>query len=157
MDVNGFKGPNSEARNGKQYDIRSFKVARFSKGCAGIDVPNIGCVYQLPSFSPLDTTKEENKKYDSRHAISDNYWAGAKKACYDIGMSLPDRSKLGSLAEKTKAEKEQLGLPTSGLFWSSSEYSDDFPGIALYIDIDDGNVGPGGKNWSEIKVLCVGD
>ena len=163
MDVNGFKGPNSEARNGKQYDIRSFKVAKFSKGCAGKDINGIGCVYQLPSFSPIKGGSDEMKKWDPKVANSnwvkniDNYWAGAKKACDDIGMSLPDRSKLGSLAEKTKAEKEQLGLPTSGLFWSSSEYSDDFPGIALYIDIDDGNVGPGGKNWSEIKVLCVGD
>ena len=48
MDVNGFKGPNSEARNGKQYDIRSFKVAKFSTGCAGIYIDGIGCVFQFP-------------------------------------------------------------------------------------------------------------
>ena len=33
-----LKVPNSEARNGKQYDIRSFKVAKFSKGCAGNEI-----------------------------------------------------------------------------------------------------------------------
>ena len=154
MDVNGFKGPNSEARNGKQYDIRSFKVAKFSKGCAGVEVPNIGCVYQLPSYSPLDTRKDENKKYDSKYAISDNYWAGAKKACDDIGMSLPDKSKLLSLGKKTKAEKEQLGLPTSGWFWSSSE--GDALG-AYYVSFGNGYTSYDYKNRSRYKVLCVGD
>ena len=160
MDVNGFKGPNSEARNGKQYDIRSFKVARFSKGCAGVDVSNIGCVYQLPSYSPIEVDSDEMKKWDPRWAneISgryyDNYWAGAKKACYDIGMRLPDDSKLESLAKKTTAEKEQLGLPTSGWFWSSSEIG--------AVDVQSSNFDNGGlnfisKNDSSIKVLCVGD
>ena len=160
MDVNGFKGPNSEARNGKQYDIRSFKVARFSKGCAGNDINGIGCVYRLPSYSPIkagtDDMKKWDPKYDAAGRTKDNYWAGAKKACDDIGMSLPDKSKLLSLYKDGKKDSS-LGLPTSGWFWSSSEYSDDFPGIALYIDIDDGGRGAGGKNWSYIKVLCVGD
>ena len=44
------------------------------------------------------------------YASDDNYWAGAKKACDDIGMSLSDTSKLKSLAKKTTAEKEQLCL-----------------------------------------------
>ena len=163
MDVNGFKGPNSEARNGKQYDIRSFKVARFSKGCAGVEVPNVGCVYQLPSFSPIKAGSEEMKKWDPGWKQEgkwwsgyDNYWAGAKKACDDIGMSLPDKSKLKSLAKKTTAEKEQLGLPTSGWFWSSSE-SDvvtacgvDFYWVSTGMDCDN-------KHRSGHKVLCVGD
>ena len=129
MDVNGFKGPNSEARNGKQYDIRSFKVAKFSKGCAGNDINGIGCVYQLPSFSPIKAGSEEMKKWDpnwtaekvgSYNASSDNYWAGAKKACDDIGMSLPDKSKLESIY-KAGQKDSSLGLPTSGWVWSSSE------------------------------------
>ena len=161
MDVNGFKGPNSEARNGKQYDIRSFKVAKFSKGCAGIDVPNIGCVYQLPSFSPIKAGSEEMDKWDPNWttekvgdwASKDNRWAGAKKACDDIGMSLPDKSKLKSLAWKTDAEKEQLGLPTGDWFWSSSE-SNANNAYSVYI-------GSGATldfyKTTLIKVLCVGD
>ncbi|MEE0495758.1 MAG: hypothetical protein UDK34_04490 [Cyanobacteriota bacterium] len=47
---------------------------------------------------------------NSGYASRDNYWAGAKKACDDIGMSLSDTSKLKSLAKKTTAEKEQLCL-----------------------------------------------
>ena len=160
MDVNGFKGPNSEARNGKQYDIRSFKVARFSTGCAGVDVDGIGCVYQLPSYSPIKAGSEEMDKYDpkwkySSYSDQDNYWAGAKKACDDIGMSLPDISKLESLTKKTTAEKEQLGLPTSGEFWSSEEYN---YSIAYIVFFDNGyGYGNRFKYYSDFKVLCVGD
>ena len=84
----------------------------------------------------------------------DNYWAGAKKACDDIGMSLPDRSKLESLAKKTTAEKEQLGLPTSRWFWSSSE---NLAGDAYFVRFSNGDPGTSLKRDSSIRVLCVGD
>ena len=158
MDVNGFKGPNSEARNGKQYDIRSFKVAKFSKGCAGNDINGIGCVYQLPSWSPIKAGSDEMDKWDPKWNTTnwkdeDNYWAGAKKACDELGMSLPDKSKLQSLYQAAQKDPS-LGLPTSGWVWSSSEngatnaygvyfgsgYTDD------YYKVSSGN-----------EVLCVGD
>ena len=161
MDVNGFKGPNSEARNGKQYDIRSFKVAKFSKGCAGNEIKGIGCVYQLPSYSPIKGGSEEMKKWDPNWttekvgswASTDNYWAGAKKACDDIGMSLPDKSKLESIHEAGKKDSS-LGLPTSGWFWSSSE---DGAGLAYHVHFDDGGPGYVAKYNSSYRVLCVGD
>ena len=159
MDVNGFKGPNSEARNGKQYDIRSFKVARFSKGCAGNDISGFGCVYQLPSYSPIEPETEDMDKWDpswnkSRYSDLDNKWAGAKKACDDIGMSLPDKSKLLSLYEAGKKDSS-LGLPTDGLFWSSSENSD----YSAY-GVNFGNNGETSSNFKGTpgkRVLCVGD
>ena len=162
MDVNGFKGPNSEARNGKQYDIRSFKVAKFSTGCPGKDVDGIGCVYVLPSYSPIKAGSEEMKKWDPNwteekvgYFVShDNYWAGAKKACDDIGMSLPDKSKLRSLGKKTDVEKEQLGLPTDGWFWSSSE---GYAYSAYFVYIISGNMRNDRKYYIGGKVLCVGD
>ena len=161
MDVNGFKGPNSEARNGKQYDVRSFKVAKFSKGCAGNEIKGIGCVYQLPSYSPIKGGSEEMKKWDPNWttekvgswASTDNYWAGAKKACDDIGMSLPDKSKLESIHEAGKKDSS-LGLPTSGWFWSSSE---DGAGLAYHVHFDDGGPGYVAKYNSSYRVLCVGD
>ena len=162
MDVNGFKGPNSEARNGKQYDIRSFKVARFSKGCAGVEVPNIGCVYVLPSYSPIEPGTEDMKKWDPKWAAAGykwkNHWAGAKKACDDIGMSLPDYSKLYRLSEACRKDSS-LGLPTTDdWFWSSEEYDGGRPGgLALYHGIGVSDGGAAGKHWSSIKVLCVGD
>ena len=158
MDVNGFKGPNSEARNGKQYDIRSFKVAKFSKDCAGNDISGFGCVYPLPSFSPIKAGSDEMKKWDPKYDAAgypyDNYWAGAKKACEEQGMSLPDKSKLQSLAKKTTAEKEQLGLPTSGWFWSSSEY-DAYGAYGVTFAL--GRTGRLTKDDSSGRVLCVGD
>ena len=159
MDVNGFKGPNSEARNGKQYDIRSFKVAKFSKGCAGNTIDGIGCVYQLPSYSPIKAGAPEMDKWDPKWNTTsskgkDNYWAGAKKACDDIGMSLPDKSKLYRLYLARK--DSSLGIPTSGIFWSSSEstavtaYDVAFGAGAGYAYGDT-------KNFSINEVLCVGD
>ena len=161
MDVNGFKGPNSEARNGKQYDIRSFKVAKFSKGCAGNDINGFGCVYQLPSYSPIKWDDPELTKYDPgwKHegewwSGSDNYWAGAKKACDDIGMSLPDLSKLRSIYQAANKDSS-LGLPTDGMFWSSSGAG--HVRYAYGVDFSNSGTGHQTKNTSYNKVLCVGD
>ncbi|MBD8963567.1 hypothetical protein EGQ77_03085, partial [bacterium] len=157
MDVNGFKGPNSEARNGKQYDIRSFKVAKFSKGCAGNEIKWLGCVSQLPSYSPIKAGTEDMKKYDPKYDAAgytyDNYWAGAKKACEEQGMSLPDKSKLLSLAKLPTAEKERLGLPTFGGFWSSSESN----ALTVYIVSFGGSTYYDDKRNNNHNVLCVGD
>ena len=157
MDVNGFKGPNSEARNGKQYDIRSFKVAKFSKGCAGNDINGFGCVYQLPAYSPIKGGSEEMDKWDPRWNAAgygdDNYWAGAKKACDELGMSLPNISKLQSIYQAGKKDPS-LGLPTSGYFWSSSEY---YTSGAYGVYFDNGRTYYIFNSDSYVKVLCVGD
>ena len=84
----------------------------------------------------------------------DNYWAGAKKACDELGMSLPELSKLESLAKKTTAEKEQLGLPAGGWFWSSEE---DDAYSAYYVYFSGGRTYDDTKDNSTAKVLCVGD
>ena len=158
MDVNGFKGPNSEARNGKQYDIRSFKVAKFSKGCAGNTIDGIGCVYVPPSFSPIKAGSEEMDKWDPKWNTTDwkgydNYWAGAKKACAELGMSLPDKSKLQSIYQARKKDSS-LGLPTSGWFWSSSETR---AAYAYTVYFANGGTDYDSKNYSDGRVLCVGD
>ena len=157
MDVNGFKGPNSEARNGKQYDIRSFKVAKFSKGCAGVDVDGIGCVYQLRSYySPIKAGSEEMDKWDPKWKNSefsdlDNYWAGAKKACDELGMSLPDKSKLKSIYQV--ANKDSSLVLSTDYFWSSLENgASSAYGVNFYngLAYDNAKYYVGG-------VLCVGD
>ena len=158
MDVNGFKGPNSEARNGKQYDIRSFKVAKFSKGCAGKDINGIGCVYQLPSYSPIKAGTEDMKKYDPKYDAvgytDDNYWAGAKKACDELGMSLPDPSKLYRLYQAAKKDSSFLGFPAYVWFWTSEEGRD---GFAFDMYFNEGRMYHGLKSGSSSKALCVGD
>ena len=100
--------------------------------------------------------KKWDPKYVSAGWTDDNYWAGAKKACDDIGMSLPDKSKLESLANKTTAEKEQLGLPTCfcWYFWSSSEL---YANGAYEVSLGNGDTRNAGKYFSGTRVLCVGD
>ena len=133
MNVNSFKGPNSEARNGKQYDIRSFKVARFSDGCPGKKVDGFGCIYELPTYEPIKAGSEEMKTWDPKWNSDscnywgplcktlDNYWAGAKKACDDIGMALPDEATLIKINEKHKNDPN-FGIPkTGGWYWASQE------------------------------------
>ena len=158
MDVNGFKGPNSEAQNGKQYDVRSFKVARFSDGCLGKKINGVGCIQVLSSYSPIKAGSEEMDKYDPKwnateYANRDNYWAGAKKSCDDMGMSLPDKSKLQSLYAQRKKDPS-LGLPTSGWFWSSAE-RDVNDAYGLYFD--NGLTHYTFKGGLTSRVLCVGD
>ena len=156
MDVNGFKGPNSEARNGKQYDIRSFKVARFSKECAGDRVSGIGCTYQLPTYTPIKEDSEEMIKLDPswiKYNKGDSYWAGAKKACNEIGMSLPDKSKLESIYQASKKEPN-LELPKSGKYWTLSQSNNC---CSYDVNFGDGKTYTSGKNASHLKVLCVSD
>ena len=69
-------------------------------------------------------------------------------------MSLPDKSKLESLAKKTTAEKVHLGLPTSGNFWSFSESG---ALSAYYVDFNGGYTHYNGKDGNYYRVLCVGD
>ena len=83
----------------------------------------------------------------------DNYWAGAKKACDDIGMSLPDKSKLESLYQASQKDSS-LGLPTSGWFWSSSEK---YAKEAYNMLFDNGYTEFIYKHYSGYRVLCVGD
>ena len=159
MDVNGFKGPNSEARNGKQYDIRSFKVAKFSKGCAGKDIDGIGCVYVPPSYSPIKAGSEEMDKWDpnwkkSGYSDHDNYWAGAKKACEELGMSLPEGSKLYRLYQAAKKDSSFLGFPAYVWYWTSAEGRD---GYAFVMYFNEGRTYHDYKGNNNYKVLCVGD
>ena len=97
--------------------------------------------------------KKYDPKYDAAGYTDDNYWAGAKKACDDMGMSLPDKSKLQSIY-KAGQKDSSLGLQNSGHFWSSSEYN---AGNAYLVDFFGGGSGYNGKPYNYYMVLCVGD
>ena len=153
MDVNGKNGPNSETRDNKYYDIRSFRAARFSKGCAGIDIPGIGCVVNLGrSYECLAAGTPERAQWDPRYASSEpSCWGGAKKACADIGMSLPNQATLLSIAAQRSNYKDKL--PQSGYFWSSSE------GNTIHAYFVNFSSGTTLNNFKECQddVLCLGD
>lgn len=140
MDVNGKKGPNSETRDNKMKDIRSFKVARFSKGCTGVDVAGIGCVVNLGT---------------SYECLQGNCMKGAEKACNAIGLTLPNINTLINIAKK---KSEYPNLPQSGTFWSSS-YSYDF-GYGYGHFVNFGSDEPYALTHPQIVfngALCVGD
>ena len=93
----------------------------------------------------------------TKYADRDNYWAGAKKACDELGMSLPDTSKFYSLTKKTKAEKEQLGLLTNVSYWTSSEDGNHSARIWIFFPPMFGGSDYGGDKEQNHSVLCVGD
>lgn len=156
MDTNGFQGPNSETREGKYKDIRSFKVAAFSEGCPGEEFDGIGCLYMLPSYGPIDTTLSENRKYDSFQATT-NYWAGARKGCQDIGMDLPSRGVAESIITKSKKDSKLYSMikPGGGCIWSSTVW-DNGAGTKSP-SVTSGQLCNGYKTQNQHKALCIGD
>ncbi len=98
VDVNGKKGPNKVTQ-----DIALVGQIALSN----CDNP-IGDMCFSTDFFPeaLDTTLEENQQYDPNYAVTDNYWAGAKKACSDMQMSLPTRAQLAQLASNLYVDRQ---------------------------------------------------
>ena len=142
MDVNGAKGPNSETIDNKMKDIRSFKVARFSRCDAKIS--GIGCVVSLgTSYSP------------NRYG---NYWKGAIQACLDIGMILPDSSTLGTILDERQSYPE---LPQSVFFLSSTLPSGHYyppvgPLYHVVHDNDNYHAILDGDSYTPKNVICIG-
>ena len=131
VDVNGAKKPNSETINERIHDIRNLNGATFSKKCGGIEIGDT-CYTPIDSYSALDCSKKgvvnndystgtlnkpENATYcGSASFYANDMWAGAKKACENIGAQLPDKSQLISIC---KSHKNSLNI-TSDYYWSSS-------------------------------------
>jgi len=160
MDVNGFRGPNSETRNGKLYDIRSYSVARFSKGAScptgEISVGLATYCNLVTSYSPVDCssngagTSDYTKYCGTPSGYSNDYWAGARKACDQIGMTLPDKTKLREI-RATAVANTSSGLPTTGGFWSSTEYGNQ---SAYRVTFNDGETYGSRKNFN-LAALCI--
>ena len=86
----------------------------------------------------------------SSSAYSCDYWAGAKKKCESLGMTLPDFGTLKNIA----AQKASIpNLPQSGWFWSSSDYT---LLTAWGINFSNGNNGYYIKG-TQGGVFCVGN
>ena len=90
VDVNGKKGPN---RVGDDIALKG------QISLSNCDNP-IGDMCFSTDFAPtaIDTTLDENELYDG-YPTTNNYWAGAKKACSDMGLSLPTNAQLTQLAQ----------------------------------------------------------
>lgn len=128
MDVNGNAGPNAENDlDGNYYDIRSFKKATFTThSCADGVVFEKMCIVDLGmNYDPVDCTNSENAKYCAGSGSFVNYWAGGKKACMDIGMTLPTRDEALSLYHTGKSStfvNENIGEYMSATQGIGAEY-----------------------------------
>ena len=94
-DVDGFKNPNTQ-----QKDLRGLNVISLGSNCA-IELSD-GTCFTAP-FIPTPLTLAECEAQKGELGISEcydgsDYWAGAVKACKDMGSSLPSQEQLDQLA-----------------------------------------------------------
>lgn len=124
MDVNGIGKPNREkdSATNKEYDIRSFNGASFSKA---MECGNAGCIILVGgSYDPVDCTNSANSEICGPHpsGYSSDLWAGAKAKCNSYtGFHLPTLSELLTIQGK-KSQYPSLASNT-GWFWSADEES----------------------------------
>ena len=172
-DVNGKKGPNSETRDNKYYDIRQFKIAQFttpessapicesgSQGC--LKIAGTGSTWSPVNCSSSASGTDDYANYcgPTPSGSSTDYWAGAKKLCAEAGMTLPTISQLTDEIYPNRANYTQLTAYQSyGWFWASEEYQSGPQSIAQGADFGIGNGKPNaaGKSNPGVNsvVLCV--
>ncbi len=99
-DVNGKKRPNEQGKdiftlNGVQLSVpckKKHEALNLTLACEDIK--------PVPMLNTCDGSG--NEKYDTRgsrnSSCHENYWAGAKKACEDIGMHLTTSQELATIA-----------------------------------------------------------
>ena len=113
-DVDGFKNPNNRGD-----DLRDIgNIALEGSNCS-IELSD-GTCFTAP-FIPTPLTRAECEAQKGELGISEcywsnDYWAGAVKACHDMGSSLPSQEQLTALAN------ELYDAPISGAA-SSYEYA----------------------------------
>ena len=95
-DVDGFKNPNTEGK-----DLKNLNVTSLGGSNCAIELSD-GTCFTAP-FYPTAVTKAECEAQKGELGISEcywssDYWAGAVKACKDMGSSLPSQEQLDQLA-----------------------------------------------------------
>ena len=149
-DVSGSKTPNSFGTN---KDIRGLNIN--IKTGADIQV--------VSNVTPIDCSDSsaEDHKYCVLGSSADNFWAGAKKACADLGMNLPLTGGItgetcpANAAENTLCgiynNRDEYGI-TSGYFWTASgEGANATP----YVDFSNGRVYDHGPKINANSALCI--
>ena len=133
MDVNGSRGPNSETlEDGKPKDIRSFNGAIFAPTCQSVGGTvvtgrdNNKVCYLGTNYSPVNCTSAQRNSDDFKNFCGENpspssdyaddYWAGAQKACLDIGLKLASREQIDTM----RTTHLGIGGIFNGNYWSSS-------------------------------------
>ena len=164
MDVNGKKGPNAETVSKRPRDIRSFRLAGFTKKLP-CENGSKGCIAYVSSYSAVDCSTlaaSENETSDyakycgpTPSGYSNDYWAGAKKVCNEAGMYLPEQSELKQIWNIRTEYSEIASL--RAILWAYSELSTNKQLRALDINFNSSALGDTPKNLNSRKVLCVGN
>ncbi|MDD3437033.1 MAG: hypothetical protein PHC64_07785, partial [Candidatus Gastranaerophilales bacterium] len=107
-DINGNQKPNVVGK-----DIGELNAVLGNDDC--VQVGSLCVSKANVSFLPIS---------EEPYMSDDNYWAGARKACEDIGWHLPSKVELISIwtaTNKNTGIKNLLNM--SGYYWTSTEFS----------------------------------
>ena len=189
-DVDGFKNPNTQ-----QKDLRGLNVASLGGSNCAIELSD-GTCFTAP-FIPTPhvwngcdtngTTSDPDdlafmSKYNIQYCLSstyvNDYWAGAVKACKDMGSSLPSQEQLDQLArdlypgttiytDYTRSYGDRandlavsmgfISSPGSSFgVWSSEEYGKDTAYYRNFYSTDTGRYSNTRYN-SNLQAVCLGD
>ena len=95
-DVDGFKNPNTQ-----QKDLRGLNVTSLDGSNCAIELSDGTCFtapFKPTAMSLSDCEAQKGELGISGCDYSSDYWAGAVKACHDMGSSLPSQEQLDQLA-----------------------------------------------------------
>ena len=184
-DVDGFKNPNTQ-----QKDLRGLNVISLGSNCA-IELSD-GTCFTAP-FIPTahvwngcdynGTTSNQDdlafmSKYGLQYCMYSGYgtndnWAGAVKACKDMGSSLPSQSDLDKLAEELyqdangsfsgnrdndlAMEWNFITSPSSTFWVWSSEESNKYGAYGRYFSSTGTYRNDGNRNSSNGQAVCLGE
>ncbi|MDD3436881.1 MAG: prepilin-type N-terminal cleavage/methylation domain-containing protein [Candidatus Gastranaerophilales bacterium] len=121
-DINGNQKPNTVGK-----DIGELNAVLGDDDC--VQVGSLCISKANLNYSAIDTTTDKTWDDSTCGApvgyeyCPTNYWAGAKKACADLGMHLPSYNELASIyiAQKKNSGIKSL-LNVSGVYWTTNVY-----------------------------------
>ncbi len=121
-DVSSQKNPNHYGADdkGKLKDIRGINVS-IKTGAA---IVNLGT-----NYSPInckDTSSEDYKYCQDSTYYTQDYWAGAQKACDELGLRLPAQSELLSYFHSLKTTADYREIFTAYGYWQSDNARDSY-------------------------------
>ncbi len=137
-DFNGKNKPNSFGvyENSTRSDLVAFGGASLTPTleCSEIKLTDgsIACVSEViapnSGYKPLDCSGGKNEEYCvgnySSSGYSSDYWAGARKACDDLGGKLPDTNILSEIVKANlKLSATNRILPTDFWVWGATDTS----------------------------------
>ena len=174
-DVDGFKNPNTQ-----QKDLRGLNVASLGGSNCAIELSD-GTCFTAP-FTPTAMSLSDCEAQKGELGISEcsdgsDYWAGAVKACKDMGSSLPSQEQLDQLARDLYPGTEittgtsngtrdndlafEMGFLSSAStsafwVWSSEEYSKNYAYERYFYSTHTGR-NRGYRNLSTSQAVCLAE